>query len=69
MTQDSVYYEKYLKYKTKYLELKKSMGGGGKKCNICIFKPEGEKCNGFVPISVNLLTCKCGHSKSVHFRN
>ena len=45
------------------------IGGRGTKCNICIFKPDGEKCNGFVQISVNLLTCKCGHSKSVHFRN
>ena len=36
MSQDSVYYEKYLKYKSKYLELKKTMVGAGKHaCNIC----------------------------------
>jgi len=32
---DIVYYKKYLKYKTKYLELQKSMDGGAfGSCNV-----------------------------------
>jgi hypothetical protein len=37
MSQNDIYYQKYLKYKSKYLELKKSMIGAGtggcKKCS------------------------------------
>jgi len=29
------YYQKYLKYKTKYLELKAQLGGVGGKCDMC----------------------------------
>ena len=55
------YYQKYLKYKTKYLELKKQLGG---KCNKC-------RCpNSFSTREQNKsppeLCGSCNHSKKNH---
>ena len=52
---DIVYYKKYLKYKTKYLELQKSMDGGGtgkcKTCKMCLkYSGDGTQ---------NCTTCMC----------
>jgi hypothetical protein len=38
------YYSKYLKYKSKYLELKKQMGGG--RCNGWVTKTQCKYCDG-----------------------
>ena len=64
LSQDNVYYKKYLKYKTKYLELKKSMEGGGihrcKQCTCTDFvgKSFENRCNN---------TNGCRHMRSDHF--
>ncbi len=40
------YYSKYLKYKSKYLELKEQIGGGScTLCNCSSFKGKGLECN------------------------
>lgn len=52
---DDIYYKKYIKYKTKYLQLKKIVGSGIKKC----------KCNKYN--SGNNNNCSnCGHGKIFH---
>ena len=48
MSQDDVYLEKYLKYKAKYLELKKNQSGGycdykGCDCNCYVFPDKKKK--------------------------
>ena len=52
------YYQKYLKYKTKYLELKKQLGLGSDKCSQC-------SCTSYVATNrPNNMTCiNCKHSK------
>ncbi len=62
------YYEKYLKYKAKYLALKNQMGGGycrackDPSCKIlCKFR----QCQSFRKRSDSNL-CKCGHSYDSH---
>ena len=45
MDVNNIYYQKYLQYKSKYIELKKSIGGGGKKDNVEVIMKEGAYMN------------------------
>jgi len=74
------YYSKYLKYKSKYIELKKKLGGGlgscqsikkdGSDCDCIKYtsdtnKPTGKK----ILIGLELINdyyCKCGHNFYTH---
>ena len=68
------YYQKYLKYKSKYLELKSIIGGGGK-CNKCTGK-ELDTNNKLIPECVGFISrgnhsdiCKCKCKKGLHWRD
>jgi hypothetical protein len=53
------YYSKYLKYKSKYLELKKQLGSARRgKCGYCRY------CSEFEPKSNG--KCECGHGELDH---
>ena len=57
---DNFYYEKYLKYKSKYLELKKSMSGAGSgKCK--------EKMCGCLEWKHSKFNINCGNEKSKEY--
>ena len=69
------YYSKYLKYKSKYTELKKQSGGG--KCNSKMFnngreiiKADGTTqmcdCLAFYPAPPSQNCSKCGYSVTYH---
>ena len=61
------YYSKYLKYKAKYLELKKQMGGEDKPSSCCII------CNCIeynkTEINYEFYLCSCGHPSHDHIFN
>lgn len=53
------YYQKYLKYKAKYLKLKNQIGSGRGRCKKC-------NCKGFRESYGNSNICSCKHNKNNH---
>ena len=56
----NINYYKYLKYKSKYIELKKTLSGGNEENKKCCFG--GCKCIDFQPDKRNTKCIKCNHS-------
>ena len=57
-----LYYSKYLKYKQKYLDLKKSLVGSGK--GVCLMC---DSCNHFRSNGTSDGNCVCTHQNKHHF--
>ena len=67
---DNLYYQKYLKYKNKYLKIKKTQKGGGDKKTIFLFKADWcSHCKNFLPVWEELEKNNNSNFKFVKYDN